>query len=166
MRGQTLKTHAPRWFIDTDFFSFGFTRNPWDRLVSLYFFCCQKVHNDREPWDQTEVRGMGFEKWLLEHRMFLAEDIDYNDPVRMQERDQYWWLEGCDFVGQFERLEEDASFLQKKLKTRPAELSKWNPSQHRDYRTYYTPEMVDFVAEKHKTTIDRIGYDFENIYRL
>ena len=135
-------------------------------MVSQYFFNCQK-NVFRENWKNEEIRAMGFERWLYEHPTWIwNEEKEYPGVPRLQERDQSWWYEGCDFVGRFERLYEDAIFIQQKIDTRPAQLNVINDSRHKDYRAYYTPEMVDFVQKHHEKTIDKFNYDFENIHRF
>ena len=56
-------THTPRHEVKQDYFSFGFMRNPWDRMVSLYHFMIQK-HIVRD-FDQAHLKELGVEKALL-----------------------------------------------------------------------------------------------------
>jgi len=164
--------HAPYFWlkerdIPEDYFSFGFVRNPWDRLVSLYSFSCQKTIGPNDPFDQEEVKAMGFEKWLYEYDSRMKVDSQYADDVpRFQERDQFWWVDGCDFIGKFERLYEDAIYIHETVGMPIGEFIHINESKHKDYREYYTPAMVDFVSRHHKRTIESMGYDFENIHRF
>ena len=128
-------------------FAFGFVRNPWDRMVSLYHFCVQK-HEPRNI-NQASLISNGFEKSLL------------TNTIDSGQRDAMWYLDGCDCIGRFERLQDDFDGICDILGVEHRTVGKINASKHDDYRTYYTPEMIDHVAEKHKRTIELFGYTFE-----
>jgi len=38
-----------------------------------------------------------------------------------------------------------------------------NVAEHRDYRTYYTPETREFVAQKCRRDIEMFGYEFDGL---
>ena len=146
-RKNDIPTHTARHEVDRDYFSFGFTRNPWDRMVSLYHFMAQKpVVRD---FDQEHLRRIGFKNAL------------FGEYLGDGQRDSFWWLDGCDYIGTFETLQNDYEAICMEIGIDAGIVGKINESVHNDYRKYYTPEMVDFVANKHAKTIERIGYTFE-----
>ena len=65
-----------------------------------------------------------------------------------------------DFIGRFERLEEDFKKLCGKIGLNVS-LPHLNQSQHRDYRSYYTPELRDRVGEFFKRDVELFGYTFD-----
>ena len=140
-------------------FSFGFVRNPWDRMVSLYHFRAQK-DNQNNKFDQQRLRDYGFEKSLLTG-ILGVNNPPWNAPELNMTNDAMTWLEGCDFIGQFEWLQQDFDHICEVIKIDKRELPHTNKSNHEDYRKYYTQEMVDFVADAHKDTIEAFGYTFE-----
>lgn len=171
---RTLPGHAPLWWVDPkvrhDRFSFGFVRNPWDRLVSLYAFqSTKKVKNGESPEYQQHIRDIGFRRWLLEDRMFMPQDQSWmsTDLPPMQQRSQMWWVDGCDFIGTVERLEEDFGSILPMLHLRrrwwqlftpELKLRHCNRSVRSAYRDYYDNETAAFVARHFASEIDRFEY--------
>ena len=153
-------------------FAFGFVRNPWDRLVSLYHFLCQKNFKQTDNFDQAKVREVGFKAWLMDDEFFMNEDLkipltrkqDKGSPkydmLPMQKRTQMWWLDGCDFIGQFESLSLDFYKACNLVGIKGKGLPHINKTEHRHYRYYYDGEMIDFVAQHFKPEIEQFGYQF------
>jgi len=140
-------------------FKFGFTRNPWDRMVSLYHFRSQK-DNQNNKFDQQRLRDYGFEKCLL--TSILGENLPpWDRPELTMTNDAMTWLEGCDYIGRYESLQEDFDRISKIIGLEQKMLPHTNSSRHIDYREYYTTEMVEYVAETHKQTIEKFGYTFD-----
>lgn len=142
-----------------ELFTFGFIRNPWDRMVSLYHFRSQK-DNQNNKFDQQRLIDYGFEKCLLTG-VLGENNPPWDRPELDMTNDAMTWLEGCDFIGRFERLQEDFDIICEILKIGQRDLPHTNSSKHTDYRQYYTPEMVEYVAKTHKQTIERFGYTFD-----
>ena len=141
-----------------DMFAFGFVRNPWDRMVSLYHFRCQK-DNQNNKFDQQRLIDFGFEKCLLTG--ILGENFPpWDNPKLNMTNDAMTWLHGCDAIGRYEKLQEDFDSICRMGNLDPVKLPHTNSSRHDDYRSYYTQEMIDFVAEKHKRTIELFDYTF------
>lgn len=169
-----LLGHAPLWWIDPSLrqgrFSFGFVRNPWDRLVSLYAFqSTKKVKNGESPAYQQHIREIGFRRWLLEDRMFMPQDHAWisHDLPPMQQRSQMWWVEGCDFIGTVENLDADFATIRPRLTIRQPwwqVFAKERPLRHRNrsarlgHRDYYDAETTAFVARHFAAEIERFGY--------
>jgi len=165
--------HAPLSFFDVrNRFTFGFARNPWSRMVSLYSFICQKtLRSPESPAYQREARRMGFKAWLTEDHFFMDQDKNWmiQDLPSMQRRPQMFWLEGCDFIGKVESLEQDFKIARKTAGIRPRlgeifgqgrSLEHRNRSSHTDYRRYYDAESKTFVARHFEMDIDAFKYTF------
>jgi len=134
-----------------DKFAFGFTRNPWDRMVSLYFFILQR---NWPNGDHYKVRALGFKKSLFERKLG-----DFSHP-RDGQNDSLLWLNDCDYVGRFETLQEDFNKISELIGIERRIIGVMNESKHSHYRNYYDAESIDFVSEIHKETIDKFGYEF------
>ena len=67
----------------------------------------------------------------------------------------------ADFIGKFERLDEDWSFVAQKL-GRGAEVAALDAQTPARVITaeYYTPRTRDIIAAKFKVDIERFGYEF------
>jgi len=145
-------THANLDDVDKgDKFAFGFTRNPWDRMVSLYAFILQRTWPDGLG---DRVRTLGFKESLLNRQLG-----DFTHP-RDGQNDSLLWLADCDYIGRFESLQEDFNTITGKLGIGPHSIGKMNESRHAHYRKYYDDVSVDFIGTVHKETIDRFGYTF------
>lgn len=150
---------SPRKF--RRFFKFAFVRNPWDRLVSTYAFLRDGGMNEI---DRT---------WAREH---LAAYADFDDFVRrglaleavrswVHFRPQTDFIcdgEGkllMDFVGRYERLDQDFAVVAKRLH-RPVALPVINASRRSAYADYYTPETRDLVGRFYGADIAAFDYGF------
>lgn len=171
-----LPGHAPLWWIAPeirkDRFSFGFVRNPWDRLVSLYAFqSTKRVKNGESVEYRAHIRSIGFDRWLLEDAMFMPQDEAWRTPdlAPMQRRSQMWWVDGCDFIGTVETLDEDFDRIKPRLGLRRSwrellnlqpKLRHRNRSVRANYRDYYDARAAAFVAQHFAPEIEQFGYTF------
>lgn len=135
-----------------DYFSFGFVRNPWDRLVSNFFWW-QQV--DKRGWDTTRydrlIRGRRFHDYALGGDWLITNncrDFLYDGDRRLVTE-----------IGRFEHLASDFAKIARRIGL-SCELGWSNRSLHHDYRQYYTSETVQLVADRFKADIDLFGYDF------
>ncbi|MEP7016193.1 MAG: sulfotransferase family 2 domain-containing protein [Verrucomicrobiota bacterium] len=133
------------------YFKFGFVRNPWDRVVSLY---------ERNEAVQLKDK-MSFEQFV-DWIQYSSATCVHSSPHRYQ---LDWFVDSngnilADFIGKFERLEEDWAFVAKKLgvsETLPHRRA--NPRE-RPYTEYYNDRTREVIANKFKIDIERFGYEF------
>jgi len=133
------------------YFKFGFVRNPWDRVVSLY-----------ERNEATQMRQeMSFEEFVRWIQYSSATCV-HSSPHRYQ---LDWFVDAdgkmlADFIGRFERLQEDWVVIAKRLgvsETLPQ--TRGNP-RLRHYTEYYTPETARIIEEKFKLDLETFNYRF------
>ena len=129
--------HKPRFKIEEAYFSFGFIRNPWDRMYSCY-------RKKRE----YSTYSKSFKHYLLD---IQDEDIRHS---------ALWYLEGCDYIGRFEKLQQEWDWLLKILDKPPAKLPLLNKCGAADYRKHYDNEMIDHIAHHHADDILFGDYTF------
>src|SRR5256886_12135357 len=87
------------------YFKFGFVRNPWDRVVSLYERTEPLQMKDKMTFDE-------FVDWI----QYSSSTCIHSSPHRYQ---LDWFVDPngnvlADFIGKFERLDEDWAFVAKK----------------------------------------------------
>ncbi len=162
-------SHVPLYAIDDweQYFTFGFVRNPWDRLVSYYSYLCQKPDSvDNENYDREQLKSFGFNKWITDSRMILFgddhPDVKIGKMKSVQARSQMWWLTGCNFIGKVENLEEDlnaAAYWGGFEIKNP--LKNLNLTVHKHYSKYYDQNSIGFVKKYFEEEIDRFGYTFK-----
>jgi len=157
--------YSYRWILNdhpeaTDYFSFGFTRNPWDRMVSSWIeFTSDKGQLDVWSRDLTEFRN--FEDFVLNFsNTRWAQEIHFQPAS--------WYL-GCateqvDFIGRYENLNEDFRTVLSKL-GRPVfdivstrKFRKTNRDSN--YHSYYTDKMVEIVGSHFHDDIINFGYTY------
>src|SRR4051812_4971380 len=122
-------------------FKFAFVRNPWDRLVSRYAHLLRSKDRRRH----SAITEMTFEDFL---QWETQRDSAFQHPYVTDGHG----AKIVDFIGYYERLNQDFAKVCSRLKIQ-AELPHANVSEHRDYRTYYTPETRELVATKFQRDI-------------
>jgi hypothetical protein len=141
-------------------FSYTFVRNPWDRLVSAFFYL---KSGGNSIGDKNECK-----KYLGKYSdltdMLLNWDNIILNLCHMKE--QYKWIcddEGniiVDFIGRYENLQEDLNIICDKIGIPQLELPHKNKSKHNHYTEYYDDETRKIVAEKYAKDIEYFGYEF------
>lgn len=134
------------------YFKFSFVRNPWARVHSWY----KNVMQD--PLHQEEL-GVPPECSFSE---FVAQYLD-----TWALRPQLYWLRDCrgniplDFIGRFERLQEDFARVSARLGLPDANLPHLIRSGGPSYREVYDERSRAIVARRYAEEIALFGYRFE-----
>ncbi len=132
-------------------FKIAFVRNPWERLVSWYAYILEDRGHKRH---QATRRMPDFATFL-------------QNQAGKRRRSQWWMLQnsagrlGVDFVGRFEDLERDIAMVCARLEIEQRPLPRVKASGHESYRSFYTPELVEFVARHWAPEIEAFGYRFQ-----
>lgn len=159
-----------------NYFKFSFVRNPWDKMVSQWWYNGHpKVRGRNIYTSKVET----FREYILYFAEGGRVTAKRNDP-----RCTPWLVDDSgkilvDFVGRFENLEEDFNFVCQQLtplkheegKPWPPKLPHLNGAKHRRKRTgwtdkpyqdYYDDETKEIIAREFKDDINLFGYKFEN----
>jgi hypothetical protein len=146
-----LKKHSPlsdyRAALGAGEFSqlykFASVRNPWDRMVSLYFTPIR-----RKKWDRKAFQKM------------IRQTLPAADYLRMTDGDKDPFG-NVNRIIRFEQLEEDFRALCPDLGMRAERLPHYNRSEREHYFKYYDDELRELVAERFALEIARFGYTFD-----
>ncbi len=167
-KGQILlrKADLPDY---SNYWSFAFVRNPWDRLVSCY---CEKIRNDGDP--ENFINGIS--KVLVPYGTFkggMTFEEFVNAVVEIPEeeaephfRSQYTFLLNprgqslVQFIGRFERMSNDFPIVCERLGISVV-LPHLLKSKRRPYKEYYHPRLVEVVARRYEKDITLFDYKFE-----
>ena len=133
------------------YYKFGFVRNPWDRVVSLYL--------RREGLQMRDKMSFGdFVDWIkyssstcihpLPHTNQLDWFVDPNGNVLV------------DFIGKFENLEDDWATVSGKLELTQDLPHKKRSSRSRHYTEYYSATTQKIIENKFRVDIEYFGYEF------
>jgi hypothetical protein len=127
------------------YYKFAFDRNPWDRQVSWYFYKTKSKRN--RP---------SFEKFMSSRRRAYVNNHEiYGLDEAM----------AVDFLGRYETLQEDldkalkAAGVEQRIEIPQVNVTP-NKDEARDYRSYYSDEMREMIAEWYAPEIKLLGYEF------
>lgn len=145
------------------FFKFTFVRNPWDRVVSTYFFLKEGGITEKDAkWSEENLsRFENFEEFVRE----WLNNENANSSLHFQE--QHLFLsdeEGnfpLDFIGRFENLEEDFKKVCSRLGIERDLDNKNSSNRKRDYKSYYSAETRAIVAKVYEKDIQMFNYAFD-----
>lgn len=168
-----------------DRFSFTFVRNPYDRLVSTYFYIVNDVVKEEKIWRafwwQIVKRGgdrrgsptvEGFRRFVESYfGQFpnpgpITGDMRYLDH-QMLFPQSYWFPSHLpySFIGRFENFQND--LLEVKRLTNldtEEEIPNVNRSpRDKGWRQYYTARTTKLVSDFYHEDMERFGYDYADI---
>ncbi|MCF7891058.1 sulfotransferase family protein [Candidatus Bipolaricaulota bacterium] len=153
-----------KWFPDR-LFSCAFVRNPWDRVVSAFFFLNQGGKN---PIDW--LNGLRYlSQYEGDFTHFVRQGLSGGSPKVFGDRSfrpQYQFIckeskqVSVDFIGKYENLSSDLNSLAERLGFEIENIPHLNPSDHKKYREYYTDRTRQIVADTYKEDIELFDYSF------
>jgi hypothetical protein len=148
------------------YFKFAFVRNPWDRLVS-WWRMIERNAAAKRPMN-------GFQRFILSRastfEQFLSncdEEYHDHDGSKWIFRNQIDYISDAsgitvDFVGRFERLQDDFAMISSRLGLPSLRIPHVNSSAHKHYSAYYSAETGRLVAARFARDIEAFGYSFDN----
>ncbi len=150
---RTLRAKLGRNVL-SDYYKFGFVRNPWSRTVSLY---------NRTEGIQMRNK-MSFEEFV--QWIEYSSDTCLHPSRKVNQIDWFKNAQGeiaIDYIGKFESLNEDWSRIAKQLGT-DRELPHLNQNKNstgKHYTEYYNSTTREIIRRKFIGDIEYLGYDFE-----
>jgi hypothetical protein len=135
------------------YFKFAVVRNPWDRAVSQ--FCYTRIRTDLH-----ELIGMTAETSFSDYltRIEGHEHVQWQPQVDFVHDADGSTL--IDLVGRFERLEQDAGSIFKRLGLEASTLPHSNASDRRPYREYFDTSSRRRIERLYGKDIEAFGYEF------
>jgi Sulfotransferase family len=150
----------------SDYWIFGFVRNPWARMLSWWSMI--RVAAERAaPYDirkfQQYPLWSAVKDYCWEFETFTLRGMEEVERLRTPQI-EFLTSPGrrADFIGRTETIAADARVIRQRLGLSvEQELPHRNRGQSRgDYRAYYTAASRDAVAAAYKSDIDEFGYEF------
>lgn len=136
-----------------DYFTFGFTRNPWDRILSWYSL----IHfKDQKSIAEERIR---FEKFIESNSAadFSAQFFHYNSL------DYFTNKEGeiiADKIFKYEHFQDEIRTLLNQFNIHLTEIPLVNQPLPKHYKDYYTDKSRSLIAQKCKKDIEYFNYSF------
>ena len=183
---KTFPQHVPYRVLEPEHTraGFGFIRNPWRLMISLFYFLHQSPPRHLQRVDPAELKRVGFKRWLLDGATYTSnEPIDgmistvstgfkyvpvaeaaYPNIDRlshhklglppMQRRPTLWYLDGCRHIGRQENLQTD-------LNAFAAALGIWHGiKQIPEMNVTRTKPSGDWRDEYDSETVDHVAHYF------
>ena len=148
-----------------DYYKFTFVRNPWDRMVSLYFFWRNQTPDSPfYKWDHKQVefiksKNISFKDFV---KLISSENSTIHEKPHLYPYIGHFMNDpsSFDFIGKLENFQEDFDQICAKIGIPKQELKWVNKSKHKHYSEYYNDETRAIVAKKYVKDIEHFGYKF------
>lgn len=137
-RGGATHQHFKTISNWNEYFTFAFIRNPWSRTLSCYFM-----------WGNKDLT---FEETILNRTPH-----PHKPPDRWKKD-----LEGIDFVGRFEFLEEDFDKICKIIGIERPKLPHIHKMPYTNYMEYYNDKTKEIIFNECSGDIEYFGFSFDS----
>ena len=152
---------------------FTVVRNPWDRMISLYFYYKDKNYHSEFFSGDPEIDN-DFNKWIKYIYSDKFDKTRIHSDVNVFTNcfsNQLNWLKDknenimrINKILKFENMKSELNdFLKTKLQLKNIIDEKVHPTNHDHYSKYYNEESKELVRLNYKEDIDFFGYAFEKI---
>lgn len=140
--------------VFSDYFKFTMVRNPWDKAVSQFTYMQKRKDlrddigmrkNDEFKTYLSLIKKTRHVQWMPQHFFVMSDEGEVL----------------VDFIGRFERFEDDIHAILKKLHIDSVEnIPHRKKSLRSHYRDYYDSESQEMVREMYKLDVLAFDYDF------
>lgn len=141
-----------------DYFIWSIVRNPWERMVSLFF---------HEKNETGLLHTQDFNQFIND--IYLYDKFKEGRRHGFETESQTEMLKdetgelAIDFIGVLSNIHKDFDKIKKRLNL----PSEWvyphkGIQKHDDYRTYYNTKTIDLISNLYEEEIKLFGFDFEN----
>jgi hypothetical protein len=135
------------------YFKFAFVRNPWDWQVSLYHYTLRSTDHKQHAMTKAFRDFDEYIRWRVAEELRLQQAFVTDAAGDLI----------VDYVGHLETLDDDLDRICERVGIPPISLPHANRSAHKDYRSYYTDETRELVAQAYRPDIERFGYTFDGL---
>jgi hypothetical protein len=142
---------------------FGVIRNPWDRVVSHYFFWKSRDLNDGRTRTDENIKGIVFCK----NHTFREYVMAMGRISTLGKSSDYFMIDKkmvLDHVIRFENLQIGFDLVCDNIGIKKKNLQVINRGtlrpQNKHYTEFYDDETMEIVANYHKLELEQFGYRF------
>ncbi|PKH52291.1 hypothetical protein CXF68_17025 [Tenacibaculum sp. Bg11-29] len=136
-----------------DYYKFGFTRNPWERIFSWYSLI---QLNNRKSLAEERIR---FEKFIeCDHASDFGSSFFHYNSL-----DYFTNKKGkliADNIFRYENLNNEIRTIVNKFNIQLTEIPHVNAASPKDYKAFYTDKSHYLIAEKCKKDIEYFNYTY------
>ena len=178
-KGGLNKFHTYSWRIKrevpklwNDKFTFTIVRNPWDRIVSCFFWILKNTEYVKKSSNANiELVHMFHRRFNNDFNTFLEffkKYPGYTMRKNFHFQPQTNWLIDqttgkkldINFIGRFENLENDVKKICKEIDFPFTEMPHKNKSSRGNYKEYYNHKTKKIVEDIYRQEIQLLGYKF------
>jgi hypothetical protein len=149
--------HPPAYY--RDYFKFAFVRNPWDRLISCWKDKIFKVnHFQFSESEREQMKNLETYLHFISKQDLNNSATDHHIILQSKLID----LNNVDFIGRYENILDDLTFVCSKVVINNIEIP-WKNKSNREfnsYRNYYDNNTAAMVAKLYEKDIRMFGYSF------
>jgi len=167
-----------------EYVKFTVVRNPWDKLVSNYFYKQSEIkkwkplikenteNKENHKWIHQWNIPVIYKEWTRyfeQNKSFTESILNLNNP-KVYKYDEVYeyshWIgipEKVTILDKYikmENIQEDFNIICDRIKIPRQELQHKNSSKHKHYTEYYDDETKQIVAEKYAKDIEYFKYKF------
>lgn len=136
-----------------DYYIFGFTRNPWERIFSWYSLI--QLNN---------LNSLAEEKIRFEKFIELNQASDFSSHFFHYNSLDYFTTEDGELIAnkifRYENLNDEIKTIAHQFDLTLSEIPHVNVTKTNSYKEYYTDKSRDLIAEKCKKDIEYFNYTF------
>lgn len=141
------------------YLKFSVTRNPWDRVVSLFTWRTRQQRKLTTAGNTNSDSQETFRRERESFRRYVSSTWETNDAFYFM-NDRFF----VDLILRYEHLQEDIGELCSRIAIPAIELPRLKSgfrSDEHHYSDYYDEVSKSIVADRHKNDIRQFGYRFE-----
>ncbi|MCW5519185.1 sulfotransferase family 2 domain-containing protein [Aureitalea sp. L0-47] len=134
------------------YYKFTFVRNSWSRAYSWY----NVIHRDpyhRQMFGLSEEETLSFEQ-------FISSNLDPRSFSQLRYITDRHGKVAMDFVGRFEKLQEDFHKVAAELGIEDSALPQLLVHSYDHYSNHFTPKSIDLIYSLFKEEIDYFNFEF------
>lgn len=150
-----------------DYFSFTFIRNPYDRVASAYKYF-QKLIPGHRWYKRNSIIAdaaakMNFNEFVNHildfQKLMVREEGSFESGIHFQPFD-YFLDEKINYIGRFEDIQKDYSYIRSRLNLPIKILRKTNSTNNNDYKKIYSGDAERIVYNIYNQDIKKYKYQF------
>ena len=151
----------------SDYFSFTFVRNPYDRVASAYKYF-QKLKEGLRWYKRNKIISdaaykMSFIEFVNHikdfQKLMAREEGSFESGIHFQAF-SYFLDEPIEYIGRFENIQHDYFNIRSRIKLPLKNLPRINSTNNSNYRELYIEESKNIVYNIYKEDINEYNYEF------
>ena len=126
----------------SEYSKFAIVRNPYDRMVSWYFF--------------YNIRNLTLHAEDTSFNAFIKDPLVFNlfENTKLLYNPQHTWVDDTVTILKYENLKKELN----ELFGMEIDLPTVNKTKHKHYLDYYNQELLDIVYNKYKQDFEKFNY--------